>query len=84
MQAFCMNSVKCTHVHVQAQTGVRSYWEICLVGKGRFSEGGGEKGYGCWACMVGSLSEGGSRVGFQSKCTVDRYMAQLSNGVFIN
>ena len=30
---------------------------------------------------VGSLSEGRCRVGFQSKCTVYRYMAQLSNGV---
>ena len=62
--------------------GVRSYWEICLVGKGRFLEGGA-KGVGVLG-VVGSLSEGGSRVGFQSKCTVDRYMAQLSNGVFIN
>ena len=53
------------------------------MGKGRFSEGGGGKGVGVLG-VVGSLSEGGSRVGFQSKCTVDRYMAQLSNGVFIN
>ena len=45
--------------------------------------GGGGKGVGVLG-VVGSLSEGGSRVGFQSKCTVDRYMAQLSNGVFIN
>ena len=52
------------------------------MGKGRFSEGGA-KGVRVLG-VVGSLSEGGSRVGFQSKCTVDRYMAQLSNGVFIN
>ena len=54
------------------------------MGKGRFSEGGGGgKGVGVLG-VVGSLLEGGSRVGFQSKCTVDCYMAQLSNGVFIN
>ena len=52
------------------------------MGKGRFLEGGA-KGVGVLG-VVGSLSEGGSRVGFQTKCTVDRYMAQLSNGVFIN
>ena len=28
-------------LNVLAPRGVRSYWEICLVGKGRFSEGGG-------------------------------------------
>ena len=47
------------------------------MGKGRFSEGGA-KGVGVLG-VVGSLSEGGSCVGFKL-----HYMAQLSNGVFIN
>ena len=55
--------------------GVSPYWVIVDVGRVRISEEGG-KGVGVGVLgVVGSLSEGGSGVGFQSKCTVDRYMA---------